>query len=435
MPEEYNSQYMTPSGYRWNKDLILPYESEWGIVNLFKYINRLKNSTVYRYFASEGAPLIYQDKKRFNGNLFIYDYPGSLAEDLGIPQKHFAPINYKLDIRYSNWGSYTYGIRYNVWYCPVCMSKYGYHSFFHQLCGEETCFIHRKKLIRTEIPYSLKTLSSDGPYMACERKYEDMFHFDDIGRMVRNRSAFRYRVLKADIPIRQFLFKMDLYDITDQDLIKWEERPFFRIHKAEISGKCMEMYDFLKGRCNPYELSEYITYPNRLLIDMKLDELYAIYGKKDVNKIINEYHNRINLDAFRNEVRVYDDVLIKEILLLYMFLGYEDIWILITPYYHSRRTFSDRYKLALYKKFVTDIGSRTQGYVRRHNVLPEEYYFSVIMAMQYMKDIGRIISDSEKCFEIINMKKRLPLLFYKLVDDNHADTISMFGGRAVQLDK
>lgn len=53
------------------------------------------------------------------------------------------------------------------------------------------------------------------------------------------------------------------------------------------------------------------------------------------------------------------------------------------------------------------------------------------------KDVETILSDSEKCLEYIaNQRgKRLPVLFYELVDNKNTDTISIFSGRAVQLDK
>lgn len=188
------------TGYVWNSKWIFPYESLWGVTEKFLYLNRLDklNNTYFSVkvkastidYCSDYQNYIYYDNLKYD--------PLSLSLCFGInPKIHYAPLKV---FSSSNLEDY---MDKKIKICPECI-RMGYHSFFHQLIFENTCFLHAEELIHTEIPYCMKY----SPHAAHESmlrentKWQDLFRtniptFDELLLQLINKKNLPIPEMKA----------------------------------------------------------------------------------------------------------------------------------------------------------------------------------------------------------------------------------------------
>lgn len=144
------------SGYVWKKEWVYPYESLWGIVEKFKFLNAM-NSIRCKGFTTKHVQSysVFEDKQFY---IFFYqvDYQNEmLAKFLDISiETHFDAL------KKFSWNTLNDYMERKIKICPICISK-GYHSYIHQLFWEDTCFLHPgQKLIETSINYLFEYSSS-----------------------------------------------------------------------------------------------------------------------------------------------------------------------------------------------------------------------------------------------------------------------------------
>lgn len=135
--------------YIWKKDWIISYESLWGIIEKFKYINCLESLNTKVFNLKVGSALMRDEYNYTFRNNIIYT-PQELSKKFGIFQYHY---DYLKPFKNNKIEEYM-DTKLKV--CPVCI-KYGYHSFIHQFAFERKCFIHQDtNLIRTEQNYYIQ---------------------------------------------------------------------------------------------------------------------------------------------------------------------------------------------------------------------------------------------------------------------------------------
>lgn len=137
------------AGYIWKEEWIYPYESLWGIMEKFKFLNAM-NSIKCKGFAMKPMQSydVFEDKQFFIFNYRVNYQNKVLAKFLNISSAtHFEVL------KKFSWNNLNEYMERKVRICPICIAK-GYHSYIHQLFWEDTCFIHpEKKLIETNINY------------------------------------------------------------------------------------------------------------------------------------------------------------------------------------------------------------------------------------------------------------------------------------------
>lgn len=138
----------------YSKEWIRPYESIWGIIQNIKLVNTISdkdiasilewNATIKEFYVQE---LAVYSQTHINVDI--------IKQRLRIPENHFYPLD---NIMISNHQNDI--IRNNVYICPICMKKYGYHSYYHQLSWIDRCPWHDCPLEETDIFYGLTNMAN-----------------------------------------------------------------------------------------------------------------------------------------------------------------------------------------------------------------------------------------------------------------------------------
>ena len=120
--------------YIWNLKWENKYESIWGLLEKFRYVNVLAVSYNNLLSFRKSASVYIFDTK------LLCNKRGRLDLDSKIYRwRNTIPILYKID-------NVEELFHKTLYYCPICM-KTGYHSVLHQLKFVDYCFIHNSKLI------------------------------------------------------------------------------------------------------------------------------------------------------------------------------------------------------------------------------------------------------------------------------------------------
>ena len=442
-----NPKYQTPRGYRWGNEMILPYESLWGIINFFQYLNRLRKSDIVGSRHSKKGLSITNAKSRLNDQYMVFDFSGSLLDDLYIPAGHFPGFDSVEAC--PNLFSRVFNIRTNVYYCPICMQKYAYHSYMHQICGIDKCFIHDIRLVSTRLPYALNTYKKDGPYQFGDVRYEERFEFADVISLVKDREGFRYDILIAN-PDKFSSFHLDSGRPINTDHIAWGKKPFAVVRDEDYIKKYLKENYF-----DPQKMTVFSD-PEVFFIDERLKYLRSEYGTDTVNKVILEYDDFGPDDEFLDRVKPYDPKLVRDILLL-MLLGGNSRrdWLLV----YDKRTarVSDYYGTSLYMNFLLGFHSfmsvssnedddyqKTEKLVFNEDQLEYKdngliYYFvhpaemcaALLMTRAYIDDMEKVFPDARSCCRYMRMgvSRKPPPLLYKIIKKG-AGVFELYRGKA-----
>lgn len=121
--------------FRWEKEWIRPYESEYSVIANFCKVNVMSPRHMYSLFGVYGGtePVNNRETKRKN-----YD---TLYRTL-FPEGFY---DHSLTVM---------GEKRCLVVCPICMAG-GYHSYLHNLRGAVTCPFHKTKLIKTDLQYNI----------------------------------------------------------------------------------------------------------------------------------------------------------------------------------------------------------------------------------------------------------------------------------------
>ena len=430
-----DTRYQTPLGYRWNRDIVLPYESMWGIVNFFKYLNRLTNRDIStrhpKYFR---ATLVNEHvAARLNADFLVYDFAGTVGDDLYIPEDQFSAYRPP----YSRIGTSLTPLRTEVWYCPVCMKKYAYHSYLHQVTGTENCFIHNEPLVRTGIPYAVDTDRADGPYQdswyspsKAEGENAKKFEFDDIVDLVNSRKRFR-TIVKSAAPDRTSVFCPTFYRSWKLNEDKWNKKPFAVLSGVKDLNACLERYlPKDGGRLTPFR-------PDITYVSVRLEELEKVYGEVAVRLCLLASRKYGPGERYLKETEHLPPELARDCLLLLMLSGIDNVDGLFSLRQRSARI-TDLYGIGLYINFLAGLewtinSSYTEhafekpcvkfeqdgsflyetdhdSYRIRH---PEEVCASLLIMEQFAKDCHAFFPDARSCCDYMNTSKtRMPPKFY-----------------------
>lgn len=152
---------MNNKGYIWDSRWIWPYETLYGMLSKFAYINVLHGNSMFDLININGCKksmkcyyynkymVISKYKIDFIkiGDLLEFDVARELLEwvkELLYPLK-VKSFPYSFDYAKEQWFRRTFT------YCPECM-KYGYYSIYHQLVFTQHCFIHEDVHLQETCP-------------------------------------------------------------------------------------------------------------------------------------------------------------------------------------------------------------------------------------------------------------------------------------------
>lgn len=137
----------------YSKAWIRPFESIWSIIQNIKLVNTICDKDLASTLSWNANV-----KEHYVQDLATYSQTHvntkKIIEILHIPENQFHPMD---QIVISN--NQNDIIRNNVRICPVCMKKYGYHSYYHQLSWIDKCPWHDCKLEDTEVFYGIMNKS------------------------------------------------------------------------------------------------------------------------------------------------------------------------------------------------------------------------------------------------------------------------------------
>lgn len=144
-------------GYTWKKTFICPYESLWGIIEKFKYLNAMDSINC------KGFMLKHMQSYNIvaNNQLRIYNYGVKYKNDDLLDFLQISSETHFEVLKKFIWNDLNEYMDRKVRICPICIAK-GYHSYIHQLFWEDTCFLHPdKKLMETNTDYIFEYSSND----------------------------------------------------------------------------------------------------------------------------------------------------------------------------------------------------------------------------------------------------------------------------------
>lgn len=157
------------STYTWKNEYLLPFESFWGRIAKFCYLNCVPwtyiNSSLKKYFYA----------KLSSDEMFCIYLPSFNGKRYEISDDIFNDIN-------RNYEVYRY--------CPECM-KYGYHSILHEIDGFDYCFLHQCKLVL--ITKKELVDSKNGIYSFFDVQVKNIIYYkpiyDDIMKYIERRNV------------------------------------------------------------------------------------------------------------------------------------------------------------------------------------------------------------------------------------------------------
>lgn len=161
------------TSYTWKKEFCLPYESKWGRIAKFCYLNAYTYSVV-------------NTKKGLKKEL---------CKDIELPwyygNRHFL-------LNEAN--------QRELKICPLCM-EYGYHSYLHQIEGETRCFLHHSEL--KIIPKISVVASKSGTYDIFRINPEKIVNNEDLKSMI---MQYNLRLLKKKLVYATFQFPQGAFN-------------------------------------------------------------------------------------------------------------------------------------------------------------------------------------------------------------------------------
>ena len=155
LPKTIENENIKEYSYTWKEEYALPYESKWGRIAKFCYLNGLSWSYVLK--TSEIRKKICQDP----------------SHEFYLETPRFTPGKIIRSTLMSKFEAYRF--------CPKCM-KYGYHSYLHEIAGIDYCFLHGCALI--DIPSDKFEASKNGTYEFVDVKTEDIINNEDILNLI-----------------------------------------------------------------------------------------------------------------------------------------------------------------------------------------------------------------------------------------------------------
>lgn len=143
-----------PSSITWKKDWIQPYESIWGIIEKFRYANKLQTIDVIRFFANKELRKkrnINPTVKAYRNLIYVSCFDSEKSKEilgLDLCEYNEKMINQLLGPVSNSITRREKYFRENLTFCPICIKK-GYHSFFHQIKLFNRCVYHNVSLENT----------------------------------------------------------------------------------------------------------------------------------------------------------------------------------------------------------------------------------------------------------------------------------------------
>ncbi len=228
--------------------------------------------------------------------------------------------------------------------CPECI-KMGYHSFFHQLIFENTCFLHAEELIHTEIPYCMKY----SPHAAYENIFKENTMWYEL---------FRTNIPAFDELLLQLIYKKDLFtpeikpvqDIEHIEIVNLNEtKTEFHSAKTLLYNYLQILYHYPKlEKCDKILISMekckaqatwrdyYYKPPQYYKVDCDEDgfswfsnfcyiyseKLYESCNKSLLQKTLNEFNNSYNAQVIKETRYDYDPTAICIIITCAILTGY-----------------------------------------------------------------------------------------------------------------
>ncbi|CAM3172240.1 hypothetical protein [Sporolactobacillus spathodeae] len=167
------------SSVTWKNEWIQPYESIWGILEKFRYANKLETIEVIRFFANKDL------RKKRNINPTVKSYRNLISFScfdgektkkvlgLDLCEYYDKMINQLLQPILNPIAHREKYFRENLTFCPICIET-GYHSFFHQIKLFDKCVFHGVSLENTCRQCHAKTryeLSQSNDPFCCKCKH------------------------------------------------------------------------------------------------------------------------------------------------------------------------------------------------------------------------------------------------------------------------
>ena len=433
MEEKRDERYVTASGYRWNRGMVLPYESIWGIIQLFKYINRLRNGDILsRPSSCTRWPTLSEERAMFNEEYCIYGSFGNILEDLSIPNGHFEPFWHK---RYGGIAGlsriYTRGIRTSVWYCKECM-KYGYHSYYHQRACAKRCFIHGCRLIKSDIfPYAVSTGTGDGPYQAYGKEWGAGSPLEELTKIIKGRHLLLKRINGVMKQPEISFYRTDPDKYFDPDDAVWDKEPFKEIKKEKSRDEGRKLFELLMERAGTGSGEKWAVWPDRLIICAEMEDIKKKYGEDNVIRCITAFYSLWYMRKFADSVSDSDQDMTKKVLLLLMFLGTDRITELLETDNFNVSVITDFYGFSLRNKFFPDSDMQPVDFKRSRMTDCERSYVSILLALQFMKDISDAFPDVQSCCRHISrrLNQKHPVFFYRAEKDQYTGNIRLYKGK------
>ena len=138
-------KYQNSMGYIWKKEWIRPYESLWGILQRYKLVNVMNDAQMMRSLGMANGQVVNFQAEEC---CYIKGNCKSRVKDLlGTSNSHFAAMGMFQGLSTDQASCF---IEQNLKYCPVCLSRYGFHSYYHQLTGIEECPWHPEEKLITD---------------------------------------------------------------------------------------------------------------------------------------------------------------------------------------------------------------------------------------------------------------------------------------------
>lgn len=166
-------KYLNNYGYIWKKQWIRPYESFWGILQRFMHVNVLTRTEILQLLNIRYSPDVKYHSQTAcyirggfptQTDCCIRGYTKSISlKCLDIEEDHFSDMEIFSSLSTKQASCF---MQKHLIYCPICMEKHGFHSYYHQIAGMKKCPWHPHISLVTDPDrlYLVKTGSEDYAY-------------------------------------------------------------------------------------------------------------------------------------------------------------------------------------------------------------------------------------------------------------------------------
>lgn len=308
---------MNNKGYIWDSKWIWPYESLYGMISKFAYINVLYGDSMFNLINVNGCKkgmTTYYYNKYMTISKYKIDFIKAtellqfdiVRELLEWVKELLYPLNLK-SFPYSFEFAKEQWFRRTFTYCPECM-RYGYHSIYHQLAFTDHCFIHKDVHLQESCPscgekisYAIQSKRGIIPF-SCHCGHR-LFEREPLDTM----NLWEYPIIKRkneNIPLLKSTRKYSVILPHCKDSMYWNQMN--RGMKQLLEDLCIIGMKDMKPH---YKFTFSVNGREENKVMYKMDELYyngMLLIKRHIRKVFRIQPNRMAQHAITQGYKVCD---------------------------------------------------------------------------------------------------------------------------------